>query len=123
MTPPAAALRCMREYAAGVDLRQMEYFLAVVDHCGMSRAAAALRVAQPSLSQAVRKLEKDLGTGLFHRVGRGLVLSPAGEALIGPALMILRERDAALNDIRSMGTRTRKPSRRTRSRVRSRSSR
>lgn len=44
----------------------MEYFLAVVDHGGVNRAAAALRVAQPSLSQAVRRLEKDLGTELFH---------------------------------------------------------
>ncbi|MGW5147745.1 LysR family transcriptional regulator [Rhodococcus koreensis] len=49
-----------------MDLRQMEYFLAVVDHGGVNRAAAALRVAQPSLSQAVRRLEKDLGTELFH---------------------------------------------------------
>ncbi|MFC9552872.1 LysR family transcriptional regulator [Rhodococcus sp. NPDC056960] len=86
-----------------MDLRQMEYFLAVVDHGGVNRAAAALRVAQPSLSQAVRKLEKDLGTELFHRVGRGLVLAPAGEALIGPARMILRETEAAENAVRSAG--------------------
>ncbi|WP_244163715.1 LysR family transcriptional regulator [Rhodococcus koreensis] len=86
-----------------MDLRQMEYFLAVVDHGGVNRAAAALRVAQPSLSQAVRKLEKDLGTELFHRVGRGLVLAPAGEALIGPARMILRETEAAENAVRSVG--------------------
>ncbi|GAA4485713.1 hypothetical protein GCM10023094_40990 [Rhodococcus olei] len=81
----------------------MEYFLAVVDHGGVNRAAAALRVAQPSLSQAVRKLEKDLGTELFHRVGRGLVLAPAGEALIGPARMILRESEAAANAVRTVG--------------------
>ncbi|MBA8961667.1 LysR family transcriptional regulator [Rhodococcus opacus] len=86
-----------------MDLRQMEYFLAVVDHGGVNRAAVALRVAQPSLSQAVRKLEKDLGSELFHRVGRGLVLAPAGEALIGPARMILREAEAAENAVRSVG--------------------
>ena len=86
-----------------MDLRQMEYFLAVVDHGGVNRAAAALRVAQPSLSQAVRKLEKDLGTELFHRVGRGLVLAPAGEALIGPARMILREAEVAENAVRTVG--------------------
>ncbi|MFC0449440.1 LysR family transcriptional regulator [Rhodococcus jostii] len=86
-----------------MDLRQMEYFLAVVDHGGVNRAAAALRVAQPSLSQAVRKLEKDLGTELFHRVGRGLVVAPAGQALVGPARMILRETEAAENAVRSVG--------------------
>lgn len=78
-----------------MDLRQLEYFLAVVDHGGVTRAAEALRVAQPSLSQSVRRLENDLGTSLFHRVGRGLVLAPAGEALVGPARTILREVDRA----------------------------
>ncbi len=81
----------------------MEYFLAVVDNGGVNRAAAALRVAQPSLSQSLRRLEKDLGTDLFHRVGRGLVLAPAGEALIGPARLILREAEAAANAARSAG--------------------
>lgn len=86
-----------------MDLRQLEYFLAVVDHGGINRAAAALRVAQPSLSQAVRRLEKQLGTELFHRVGRGLVLAPAGEALVGPARTILREAESAENAVRSIG--------------------
>lgn len=84
-------------------MRQMEYFLAVVDCGGVTRAAAQLRVAQPSLSQAVRKLEKDLGVELFHRVGRGLVLSPAGEALVGPARTILREVESAENTVRDVG--------------------
>lgn len=66
-----------------MDLRQLEYFLAVVDHGGVNKAAVALRVAQPSLSQAVRKLEKGLGTELFHRVGRRVVLSPAAKHLSG----------------------------------------
>lgn len=74
-----------------MDLRQLEYFLAVVDHGGMNRAAEALHVAQPSLSQSVRRLEDELGGKLFHRVGRGLVLSPAGEVLVGPARRALRE--------------------------------
>ncbi|NMM83718.1 LysR family transcriptional regulator [Rhodococcus sp. SRB_17] len=86
-----------------MDLRQMEYFLAVVDCGGVTRAASELRVAQPSLSQAVRKLESDLGTELFHRVGRGLVLSPAGEALVGPARMILREVASAETAVRDVG--------------------
>ncbi|MFW6186454.1 MAG: LysR family transcriptional regulator [Actinomycetota bacterium] len=72
-----------------VDLRQLRYFLAVVDEGGVHRAAEALFVAQPSISQAIRGLEKDLGTSLFHRVGRRLVLTPAGEALIPAAREVL----------------------------------
>lgn len=68
-----------------VDLRQLRYFLAVVDEGGVHRAAEALFVAQPSISQAIRGLEKDLDASLFHRVGRRLVLTPAGEALIPAA--------------------------------------
>lgn len=86
-----------------MDLRQLEYFLAVVDSGGVTRAAEQLRVAQPSLSQAVRKLEKDLGVELFHRVGRGLVLAPAGEALVGPGRAILRDVESARNAVRDVG--------------------
>ncbi|WP_418060639.1 LysR family transcriptional regulator [Pimelobacter simplex] len=86
-----------------MDLRQLEYFLAVVDHGGMNRAAEALHVAQPSLSQSVRRLERELGSPLFHRVGRGLVLAPAGEALLGPARRTLREAEAAREAVHTVG--------------------
>lgn len=48
-----------------MDARQLEYFLAIVEHGGFSKAAAALHVAQPSLSQAMANLEADLGVALF----------------------------------------------------------
>lgn len=67
----------------------MEYFLAVVDHGGVTRAAKALHIAQPSLSQSIKSLERELGTQLFRRVGRGLELTPAGESLVGPARQLL----------------------------------
>lgn len=73
-----------------MDVRQLRYFLAIVDHGGVHRAARELFVAQPSVSQALRALERDLGTDLFHRTGRRLVLSPAGERLIDPAREVLR---------------------------------
>ncbi|SDG66224.1 DNA-binding transcriptional regulator, LysR family [Lentzea fradiae] len=73
-----------------MDVRQLSYFLAVVDHGGVNRAAAVLHVAQPSLSQAIRGLERDLGAELFRRAGRRLVLTSAGEALIGPARQAVR---------------------------------
>lgn len=72
-----------------VDLRLIEYFIAVVDHGGVTRAAEALYIAQPSLSQAIRTLERQLGVDLFERTGRGLVLTPDGEAFTGPARRVL----------------------------------
>jgi DNA-binding transcriptional LysR family regulator len=86
-----------------MDARQLEYFLAVVDHGGVSRAAAALFLAQPSLSQAIRALERDLGYELFHRVGRGLVLTDAGRALVEPARDVLRDLAVARASVESVG--------------------
>jgi LysR family carnitine catabolism transcriptional activator len=76
-----------------MDLRRLRLFLAVVDEGGFTRAAAAVHVSQPSVSQAIRELEAELGTPLFHRVGRGVRLTAAGEALVGPARQVLRDVD------------------------------
>lgn len=73
-----------------MDVRQLEYFLAVVDNGGFNRAARALYLAQPSLSQAIRALERDLGSPLFHRIGRGVVLTEEGNALVEPARQAVR---------------------------------
>ncbi|MDO5618342.1 LysR family transcriptional regulator [Kocuria sp.] len=77
-----------------MDIRQLRYFLAVVDHGGVTRAAQHLHISQPSLSQAVKTLEAQLGVVLFHRVGRSLRLSTAGESLVGPARASLRQFDS-----------------------------
>ncbi|WP_197374258.1 LysR family transcriptional regulator [Mycolicibacterium baixiangningiae] len=84
-----------------MDVRQLKYFLAVVDNGGFSRAAEQLLVAQPSLSQAISGFERELGLPLFHRVGRGVVLSEAGRALVGPARVVLRDVDEALATMRA----------------------
>jgi DNA-binding transcriptional LysR family regulator len=78
-----------------MDERRLRYFLAVVEEGGVTRAANRLHVAQPSLSQSLRTLERELGVELFQRVGRGLRLTAAGEALIGPARQALRMMDGA----------------------------
>ena len=85
-----------------MDARQLEYFLAVVDHDGFVRAAQHLHVAQPSLSQAVARLERELGVTLFHRVGRGVSLSSAGSELIEPARQVLRDLRTARETMDSM---------------------
>lgn len=74
-----------------MERRQLEYFLAVVDHGSFTAAAKALYVAQPSLSQAVRTLEGEVGAHLFHRLHRGVRLTPAGHALLAPARQAIRD--------------------------------
>ena len=74
-----------------MDLRQIEYAVAVVDHGGFTKAAAAMFVAQPSLSQSIRRLEAELGAPLFVREGRQTRLSDAGVAFLGPARRLLRD--------------------------------
>jgi DNA-binding transcriptional LysR family regulator len=78
-----------------VHARQISYFLAVVEHGGFGRAAAALQIAQPSLSQSVRTLERDMGADLFRRAPHGVVLTAAGRALLGPARQLMRDLAAA----------------------------
>src|SRR5919108_32477 len=57
-----------------MTLQQLTYFLAAVEHRSFSAAAEALFMAQPSLSDQVRRLEAELGVTLFARSGRGLEL-------------------------------------------------
>lgn len=78
-----------------MERRQIEYFLAVADAGSFTAAAAALRVAQPSLSQALKSLEREVGTPLFHRLPRGVALTPAGTALLAPARQVARDLQTA----------------------------
>jgi DNA-binding transcriptional LysR family regulator len=85
-----------------VDARQLEYFLAIVENDGFGRAAKKLHIAQPSLSQAIAGLERELGVPLFHRIGRGVVLSDAGTELIEPARQVLRDLRTARSTMESL---------------------
>ncbi|NKR45293.1 LysR family transcriptional regulator [Rhodococcus hoagii] len=73
-----------------MDSRQLRYFLAVVDNGSVTKAAEVLYVAQPALSQSLRALEAELGAALFHRVPRGMELTGAGAALVGPARQVVQ---------------------------------
>jgi len=84
-----------------MDARQLAYFLAVVEQLNFSRAAEQLHIAQPSLSQAIGTLEREVGVPLFHRVGRGIVLSDAGAQLIEPARQVLRDLESAKAAVQS----------------------
>lgn len=74
-----------------MERRELEYFLAIAEHGSFTAAAQALRVAQPSLSHAIRTLESRLGGDLFHRLPGGVALTPAGEALTEPARQVMRD--------------------------------
>ncbi len=74
-----------------MDIRQLAAVVAVVDEGSVTGAAAALGLSQPTLSQTIRGLEAELGVALFHRVGRTLRPTAAGEALLGPARQALRD--------------------------------
>jgi LysR family carnitine catabolism transcriptional activator len=73
-----------------MDERRLRIFLAIVEEGGVTRAAERLELSQPSVSQALRALEEECGTELFHRLGRGLRLTAIGEALVGPARHAMR---------------------------------
>ena len=72
-----------------MNLRQLQYFTAVADTRNFGRAAKRCFVSQPSLSQQIMKLERELGHPLFERLGRRILLTPAGEALLPKARDLL----------------------------------
>lgn len=78
-----------------MELRQLEYFVAVARHGHFGRAAEAIYVTQPALSQQVRRLEAELGVALLRRTSRGVELTPAGSDLLARAETILAEVTAA----------------------------
>jgi LysR family transcriptional regulator, carnitine catabolism transcriptional activator len=82
-----------------MDLRQVEYVLAVVERGSFTKAAASMDVSQPSLSDGIRRLESELGVRLFHRLGRSVGLTDAGRAFVGPARQLTRDRDAVFESV------------------------
>jgi LysR family carnitine catabolism transcriptional activator len=82
-----------------MDLRQVEYVLAVVERGSFTKAASSMHVSQPSLSDGIRRLESELGVRLFHRLGRRVELTDAGRAFIGPARQLTRDRDAVFESV------------------------
>jgi DNA-binding transcriptional LysR family regulator len=82
-----------------LTLQQLQYFLAAFRHGSFSAAAEELHLAQPSLSEQVRRLEAELGVRLFQRVGRGLTPTEAGVALRPHAEQTLDAAEAARESV------------------------
>lgn len=81
-------------------LRHLRYFVTVAEERHFSRAAERLHMAQPPLSQQIRRLEADLGVDLFVRTTRRVDLTEAGAAYLGRARAILASVDTAADEAR-----------------------
>ncbi len=86
-----------------LDLRRLRYFVAVAQELHFGRAAGRLFVAQPVLTRQIRRLEQELGVGLFTRTTRDVQLTPAGEQLLSDARPLLAAADAAKRRVRRAG--------------------
>ncbi|MFJ7953204.1 LysR family transcriptional regulator [Lysinibacillus sp. NPDC096418] len=73
-----------------MDLKQLQYFVSVIEHMNFSKAAEKLHISQPSLSNAIKKLEQEIGSPLLERNTRKLHLTEAGQLLYERAIVVLK---------------------------------
>src|ERR1700716_2239303 len=85
-----------------MELRQLRYLVALAEERHFTRAAAREHVAQPALSQQIRRLEEELGLGLVQRTTRRVAMTDAGDLLVARARRILAELDAARTELNAM---------------------
>jgi DNA-binding transcriptional LysR family regulator len=90
----------------GIELRHLRYFVAVSEELHFGKAAEQLHIAQPPLSQAIRKLEDNLGVQLFHRTSRVVVPTDAGRVFLEEARKVLANFDFAVAEARRTGKET-----------------
>jgi DNA-binding transcriptional LysR family regulator len=85
-----------------MDLRQLRYLVALAEELNFTRAAASEHIAQPALSQQIRRLEEEVGVGLVERTTRRVALTEAGELLVVRARRILAELEAAGDEMQAL---------------------
>jgi len=85
-----------------MELRQLRYLVALADECHFTRAAAREHIAQPALSQQIRRLEAEVGLALAERTTRRVALTDAGELLVARARRILAEVDDAQAELATL---------------------
>jgi DNA-binding transcriptional LysR family regulator len=88
-----------------MELRQLEYFVAVAEEESFTRASDRVHISQPGVSAQVRRLERELGAPLLDRTGRRATLTAAGAAAVGPARAVLAAAEAvrrAVDDVNGL---------------------
>ena len=86
-----------------MTLDQLSYFQAVCKHNGISRAAEALNISQPSVSNAITKLEKEFGIELFHRKNKRLFLTKEGLLMAEMTEKLLMQADIITQTMQALG--------------------
>src|SRR4051812_26726674 len=85
-----------------MEMHQLTYFESVSRHLHFTRAADELNVAQPSVSQQIRKLERELGEPLFHRMKRHVALTEAGKTFLPHARAVLQRLEEARLEVQEL---------------------
>lgn len=86
-----------------MELRHLQYFIVLAEELNFTSAARRLHIAQPSLSQQVRQLERELQTELFDRSVRPIQLTNAGQLLLGDACSLVADIEATARGVRRAG--------------------
>jgi LysR family transcriptional activator of glutamate synthase operon len=85
-----------------MEVRQLRYLVAIAEELSFTRAAAREHVAQPALSQQIKRLEEEVGLGLVERTTRSVALTDAGELLVARARRVLGELEAAVAELEAL---------------------
>lgn len=85
-----------------MELRHLRYFAALAEQLSFTRAAEKVHITQSTLSHQIKQLEEEIGLRLFDRVGRRIVMTEAGEKLLGSVTTALREIDAGLQSVKGV---------------------
>src|SRR4051812_8003104 len=93
--------QCFKGIAEQMELRHLRYFVAAAELLNFTKAAAKLRVAQPSFSRQIRDLEVELGVSLLERNSRCVRLTEAGKAFATEARAVLQHAESAAQTARA----------------------
>src|SRR5271157_1840549 len=85
-----------------MELRQLRYFVAVCEAQNFAKAAAQLRIAQPSLSRQVQDLEDEIGVDLLKRSPRGVTITAEGKLFLEEAREVLKRADESVEKVRAL---------------------
>ncbi|CAM3627645.1 LysR family transcriptional regulator [Bordetella sputigena] len=83
-----------------MELRHLRYFIALAGSLNFTRAAERVHVTQSTLSHQIRQLEDEVGQRLFERIGKRVVMTPAGESFVAYAARALKEVDMGLGELK-----------------------